>query len=223
MTSLRDRTGCTSNSLHQQARALCTCIVSRGAITPVSDAGSSGNIFCQHRRGMILSTYSDSRFNEIFAHNEIRPGTFAPSRPGRLPHGDGGTRRRGYSKSVVIHHRRSGIGAPIYDYTGECIAALSLVAVVGTITVDVEEYASVLLRCGCAIFGTSGVRRLADPPTRERMSAMYPDLQGKSAFITGAGIGHGPSVSASQGAGGKRHGIMLADLPGRQHRGACAR
>lgn len=147
MTSLRDRTGCTIYLSSINKHELVYLHRVPGAITPVSDAGSSGNIFCSTGGRMILSTYSDARISEIFAHNEIKPRTIRSikTREDFLKEMEE-TRHRGYSKSVDEYTIGvSGIGAPIYDYTGECIAALSLVAVVGTITVDVEEYASMLL------------------------------------------------------------------------------
>lgn len=148
MRGLRDQTQCTVYLSTVNNFELVYLHRAPGPIAPVNDIGYVGDIYYGTGGRAILSTYSTQQLDELFLRRPLTPRT-----PSSLTTREAfveeleQTRQRGYSRSVEEYIIGvSGIGAPVYDYTGECVAALSLSAVVGTIPCDIEAYADLLLR-----------------------------------------------------------------------------
>lgn len=149
MTTLRDSTGCTVYLSTINNDELVYLHRAPGIVAPTSDAGYSGDIFWSTGGRAILSTYSDEQIDKFFlSHKKIQPRTeHSIKTKEALIEKIKITRQRGYSISANEYTIDvEGIGAPLFDFTGESIAALSLVAVVGTISVPVEDYAEMLLK-----------------------------------------------------------------------------
>jgi IclR family KDG regulon transcriptional repressor len=147
MTKLRDITGCTVYLSSINDIELVYLHRVPGTIAPTSDAGYSGDIFCSTGGRAILSTYSDEHIEKIISQKTLQARTIYSIRTKKeFLKEIYATRQRGYSRSNNEYTIGvDGIGTPIFDYAGEAIAALSLVAVAGTISVSVEEYSELLL------------------------------------------------------------------------------
>lgn len=142
MRALRDATGCTVYLSTINNNELVYLHRAPAAVSPTSDTGISGNFFCSTGGRAILSTYPDEKIYKIFEKKRLSPSTpYSITDKEAFMEEIRNTRSRGYSKSINEYTIGvEGIGVPLYDSTGECIAALSLVAVAGTISVSVEEY-----------------------------------------------------------------------------------
>lgn len=153
MRELRDRTQCTVYLSTINDFELVYLHRAPGPIAPVNDIGYVGDIYYGTGGRAILSTYPRARLDELFRKRPLIPRTpLSLTTPEAFLKELDETRRRGYARAVGEYIPGvSGIGAPVYDHTGECVAALSLSAVVGTIPCDVEDYAGLLLRTAAEI------------------------------------------------------------------------
>lgn len=148
MRELRDLTQCSVYLSTVNNFELVYLHRAPGPIAPVNDIGYIVDIYYGTGGRAILSTYSEQQIEELFLRRPLTPRTdlSLKTREAFLEELEC-TRKRGYARSVGEYLVGvSGIGAPIYDYTGECVAALSLSAVASTIPCDIEDYAGVLLR-----------------------------------------------------------------------------
>lgn len=153
MRGLRDQTQCTVYLSTVNNFELVYLHRAPGPIAPINDIGYVGDIYYGTGGRAILSTYSPQQLEELFHRRPLTPRTelSLTTREAFLEELEQ-TRKRGYSRSVGEYIVGvSGIGTPVYDHTGECVAALSLSAVVGTISCDVEEYAGLLLHTASEI------------------------------------------------------------------------
>ena len=149
MRRLRDMTDCTVylTTLNKYETVYLHRVPGR-TVTFTDNTSYAGDVFWTAGGRAILSTYSDEQIEKFFLNVKFQPRTQHSIRTKeKLLEEIKKTKQRGYAISANEYALGlESIGVPIFDYTGKCIAALSLLAVTGTLSVPVMDHLDLLLK-----------------------------------------------------------------------------
>lgn len=160
LRDLREKTDCTAYLALINKDEMVYLHRAPGPVVPFNDAGWVGELYYSAGGRVILSTYTDEQIIDYLNRIPLQQRTKKSivSREEFMEEMER-TRQRGYSKSYEEYRLGvNSIGAPVFDHTGSCYAAVSLSAVHGTINVDVEEYANLLLNAARELSERMGAR-----------------------------------------------------------------
>lgn len=147
LRDLREKTNCTAYISMINNDEMVYLHRAPGPVTPFSNAGWVGELYYSAGGRVILSTYPDEKIRDYLERIPLQPRTPKSiiSKEEFMAEMEA-TRQRGYSKSFEEYTLNVlSVGAPIFDHTEACYAAVSLSAVRGTITEDIESFIPLLL------------------------------------------------------------------------------
>lgn len=147
LRDLREKTNCTAYLSMINNDEMVYLHRAPGPVTPLSNAGWVGELYYSAGGRVILSTYSDEKIRDYLERIPLQPRTkkSITSKEEFMAEMEA-TRQRGYSKSFEEYTLNVlSVGAPIFDHTEACYAAVSLSGVRGTTTDDIESFIPLLL------------------------------------------------------------------------------